>query len=115
MVIFAASPQFCTLATAFAGNLIQMGIFDQIANSILPDGQHATMILEEESEKINGDRAFSILQQLSPAPIAYEILKKEFPAILLFRLSPEVLREAVLKLTENGFSRFKAINCQIKR
>ena len=51
---------------------------------------------------------------MSPAPIGYKVLKKEFPAILLFRLSPEVLREAVLKLTENGFSRLKAINRQMK-
>ncbi len=84
--------------------------FDAIANSITPEAQYAKILLEECSPRINRDRALSVLKNQEIQPVSYEILHPEYPAIILLRIHAENLREVVLKLTENGFNKLKAIN-----
>ena len=84
--------------------------FDAIANSITPEAKHAKILLEECSPRMNRDRMLSVLKNQEIKPISYEILWPEYPAIILLRIRTENLREVVLKLTENGFTKLKAIN-----
>ena len=84
--------------------------FDTVANSVAPGKKHAKILLAECSPRLNRDKVLSVLKNQKIQPISYEILRPEYPAIILMRIHTENLREAVLKLTESGFTKLKAIN-----
>ena len=84
--------------------------FDAFSNSITPEKCYAQILLEECSPRLNRDRVLSVLKTQKIQPVSYEILQPEYPAIILLRLPAKHLSEVVLKLTENGFTRLKAIN-----
>ena len=84
--------------------------FDTIANAIAPEKRYAKILLEECSPRMNRDRILSVLQKQDIRPVSYEILRSEYPGIILLRIQADNLREAVIKLTENGFNRLKAVH-----
>ncbi len=84
--------------------------FDAIADSITPEAHYAKILLEESSPRMNRDKVLSVLKNQKIQPVSYEILHPEYPAIILLRIHAENLHEVVLKLTENGFTKLKAIN-----
>jgi hypothetical protein len=87
-----------------------MDSFDEIAGSIKPDPNHAMILLAERSSQTNRSKALSILHRIEVEPISYEILRSEYPAVILIYLPVDDLPGAVLKLTENGFTKMKAIH-----
>ena len=87
-----------------------LNTFDAISNTITPDTRYAQILLEECSRRLNRDRVLSVLKSQKIQPVSYEILQPEFPAIILLRLTADNLGAVILKLTENGFTRLKAIN-----
>jgi hypothetical protein len=87
-----------------------MSLFDTLADSITPDARNAMILLEEESRQVNTDRALALLRQVVTSPIRYEILREGYPAVVLIRLEREQVREAVLKLSANGFTKLKAVD-----
>jgi len=87
-----------------------MSLFDTLADSITPDARSAMILLEEESWQVNTDRALTLLRQVVTSPIRYEILREDYPAVVLIRLEREQVREAVLKLSANGFTKLKAVD-----
>ena len=84
--------------------------FEKIALTLRPDGLVALILIEEQSVKASKERAMSIMEKIISDALDYEIMREEFPAIVLFRLSPEHAREATLKLTESGFTKLKAVH-----
>ena len=100
---------FSTLQIRFAW-ILKMDSFDEIAGSIKPDPTNAMILLAERSSQTNRSKALSILHQIEVEPISYEILRSEYPAIILIYLPVDDLPEAVLKLTGNGFTKMKAIH-----
>jgi hypothetical protein len=89
--------------------------FEEIARMIRPDGLVALILLEEQTAKANKERAMSIVKKIISGTLDYEIMREDFPAIMLFRLPAEHAREAILKLTESGFTKLKAIHPFSKR
>jgi hypothetical protein len=90
-----------------------LSLFDRIAANIEPDPAWAMLIIEEFSQNANWKRAHAILQQLTSEAVDYELVNPEYPAVVIFRLKPEDIRDAVLKLTEKGYNRLKAIDSRI--
>ena len=88
-------------------------LFDRFAETIQPDSTWAILLLEEGSRQADWQKARDLLQKITAESPAYDIVRRDYPALIIFRLNPEHLREAVLKLTENGYNRLKAINVQM--
>lgn len=86
-----------------------MSDFDKLAGSITPDKRRATILLEEISRKVNKDKALDLVRQVVDGQVRFEILRDEFPAVLLIRLDQEHVRDAVLKLSEKGYTKLKAV------
>lgn len=84
--------------------------FDDIAESITPESTHAKILLEERSPRLNRDKVLAVLKKQKIQPVSYELLHSEYPAIILLRIHADNLPELVLKLTENGFTKLKAIH-----
>jgi len=88
--------------------------FEEYADAIRPEARHAMILLEECSREATRAKALSILHRLGAEPVAVDVLRGDYPAIILLRLPGEYVRQAVLKLTGNGFNKLKAIDPLIK-
>ena len=88
-------------------------LFDHFAETITPDSTHAILLLEESSKRSDWQKARDLLRQITAESLVYDLVRQDYPALIIFRLRPEHLREAVLKLTENGYNRLKAINTRM--
>jgi len=88
-------------------------LFDQFAETITPDATRAVLLLEESSRRSDWKKARDLLRQITAESLVYDLVRQDYPALVIFRLRPEHLSEAVLKLTENGYNRLKAINAQM--
>ena len=87
-----------------------MSLFDTLADSFTPDSRSAMILLEEASRQDNTNRALALLREVVASPIRYEILREDYPALVLIRLEREQVRDAVLKLSANGFTKLKAVD-----
>ena len=84
--------------------------FDEISQSLKPHPDNALILLEVASEGPTLQEAFEIFKNTGHALVNYEVLKDGSPRLVLILFSPRDIRELVLKLTEKGFTRFKALN-----
>ena len=66
--------------------------------------------MELEAEGKTLEKAVGILKAHEAHPIEFDVLRKGNPSFVLFYLSSNDMREAVLKLTEAGFTRLKGVN-----
>ena len=87
-----------------------MDSFDEISQSLKPHPSRAQILMELEAEGKTLEKALGILKAIGVQPIHYDILRKGNPSCVLFYLSTKDMREAVLKLTEAGFTRLKGVN-----
>jgi hypothetical protein len=88
-------------------------LFDRFAETIKPDSTWAILLLEESSIQSDWQKAYDLLHKITAESPVYDIVRRDYPALIIFRLRPEHLREAVLKLTEHGYNRLKAIDVQM--
>jgi len=86
-----------------------MSDFDQLAMSITPDHRRAMILLEETSRGTNKEQALDLVRQVVDGQVRFEILREEYPAVVLIRLDREHVRDAVLKLSAKGYTRLKAV------
>lgn len=86
-----------------------MSNFDKLAVSITPDKRRAMILLEEASRTVNKELAVDLVRQAVDGQVRFEILRDEYPAVVLFRLDREHVREAVLKLSAKGYTKLKAL------
>jgi hypothetical protein len=84
--------------------------FEAIADTLRPDDYYALILLAENNRQATYEKALEILQKLGFEGADHTLLREEYPAIVLIRLPAAHLREAVLKLTENGFTKLKGIS-----
>jgi hypothetical protein len=82
--------------------------FDTLAEALVPDENQA-MILVQEGAADDGHTAMGSLRALAGKRTAFKKMNDEPPLIYLVSLPAELLREAVLKLTEQGVTRLKAV------
>lgn len=87
--------------------------FDRIADAITADPSCAMLLLQEGAGQATWRRARDLIDGLTGGAVAAEVLRDTRPAVVLFRLAPADLREAVLRLTANGFVRLKAIDARV--
>lgn len=83
--------------------------FDNLAMSINPDTRRAIILLEETSREANKEQALDLVRQVVDGQVRFEILRDEYPAVVLIRLNREHVRDAVLKLSAKGYTKLKAV------
>jgi len=83
---------------------------DEIFRSLQPHPSKAQILLEVEDEGNTLEKAVGILEANGVQPIEYDFIRKGGPSLVLFYLSTNDMRGAVLNLTETGFTRLKGIN-----
>jgi hypothetical protein len=83
--------------------------FEVFARQIAPDPRFGVILFQEGTGEANLKQALSALAALGIDPVDHELLQPAYPAVVLVRLESEMVREAALKLSENGFTRLKAI------
>ena len=84
--------------------------FNTFSQSLRPLPSKAQIILQVLDEGPTVDCALELLKSAGIENIHYDYLRKSDPFLVVLYLSTEDMREAVLKLTEAGFPRLKAIN-----
>jgi hypothetical protein len=87
-----------------------MDQFDEIAQSLQADASKAQILLEIENEGNTLDEALEILEAHGGQPIEYEVIRKGDPSLVIFYLSTDDMRDAILKLTESGFAKLKGMD-----
>ena len=83
--------------------------FDNLAMSITPDARRAIILLEEAYREANKEQALDLVRQVVDGQVRFEILRDEYPAVVLIRLNREHVRDAVLKLSAKGYTKLKAV------
>jgi len=78
-----------------------------LADAINPDKARAQIILEIEAKGKALEMALSVLRSLGS--VEFFMIRDTAPFIILFYVSSDV-REAVVKLTEAGFTKIKGIS-----
>ena len=86
-----------------------MSDFDKLAMSIMPDNRRAMILLEEASRAANKEQALDVVRQVVDGQVRFEILRDEYPAVVLIRLDRDHVQEAVLKLSAKGYTKLKAV------
>jgi len=84
--------------------------FDKMCQSLQPHPSKAQILLEIEDEGKTLENALGILEANGVRLIEYDFIRKGDPSFVIFYLSTNGMREAVLKLTEAGFTSLKGIN-----
>ena len=87
-----------------------MDPIDEIFRSLQPHPSKAQILLEVEDEGKTLEKALGILETNGVQPIGYDFMRKGDPSFVLFYLSTNDMRGAVLNLTEAGFTRLKGVN-----
>ena len=87
-----------------------MDPLDEISRSLQAHPSKAQILLEVEDEGNALDSVLEILKAHGVNPIEYEVIQKGVPSFFLFYLSTNDMREIILKLTEAGFNRLKALS-----
>ena len=86
-----------------------MSDFDKLAMSITPDTRRAMILIEETSRTANKERALDLVRKIVDGKVRFEILRDQYPAVMLIRLDRKHVREAVLALSAKGYTRLKAV------
>ena len=86
-----------------------MSEFDTLARSITPDKRRAIILLEETSRELDKVQALDLVRQAIGGQVRFEILRDDYPAVVLIRLDREHVRDAVLKLSAKGYTKLKAV------
>jgi len=84
--------------------------FDSISQTLKVHSHKAQILLEVKAEGETLEKALSILKNLGIPSVEYDVLREEYPLLIRIFLSSNDMREAVLKLTEAGFTQLKGIN-----
>ena len=87
-----------------------MDPIDEIFRSLQSNPSKAQILLEVEDEGKTLEKSLGILEANGVQPIEYDFIRKGDPSFVLFYISTNDMREAVLKLTEAGFTRLKAVS-----
>ena len=87
-----------------------MDPFEEISQSLQAHPSKAQILMEVKDEGNTLESALGILKAHGVQPIEYEVIRKADPSFVLFHLSTNDMKEAVLKLTEAGFVRLKGVD-----
>ena len=90
-----------------------MDPFDEISQSLKAHPSKAQILLEVEEEEKTLKKALGILETNGVQQIEYEVIRKGNPSFVLFYLSTNDMRGAVLNLTEAGFTRLKGVDSKV--
>ncbi len=89
-----------------------MDPFDEMSESLQAHPSRAQILLEVEDEGNTLDEVLEILEAHVGQPIEYELLRKGNPSLVLFYLSTNDMRDAILKLMKAGFMRLKGMDAR---
>ena len=90
-----------------------MDPIDEIFRSLQPHPSKAQILFEVEDEGNTLEKAVGILEANGVQPIKYDCIRKGNPSFVLFYLSTNDMRGAVLNLTEAGFTRLKGVDSKV--
>ena len=87
-----------------------MDPFEEISRSLRAHPSKAQILLELRDEENTLEAALEILEAREVHPIEYAVIREGNPSLVLFYLSTNDMRGAVLNLTEAGFVRLKGVD-----
>ncbi len=88
------------------------GSFDRLSEKLVAHPSKSQILVEVASQGNTLERALHILEKVDMKPIHQEHIKRGGPECVLMLLPSEDMKEAVLKLTEAGFTKVKGINAE---
>ncbi len=86
--------------------------FERLSETLAAHPSNSQILVEVQAQGNTLERALIILAELDMKPISQEIVKEDASACILMLLPNEDMNEAVLKLTEAGFTKVKGINAE---
>jgi len=86
--------------------------FDGLAETLAAHPSNSQILVEVQAQGNTLERALEVLTEMDLKPVRQEIIQKDGSACILMLLPNENMNEAVLKLTEAGFTRVKGINAE---
>ncbi len=86
-----------------------MDIFDKTAQILKPNSYKAKVLLEVAHDGPTLTKALEMCKASGCIPVAYKVIHEENPRLILLHCSSENFREFILRITEGGFTRFKAL------
>lgn len=86
-----------------------MDLFDEMSQSLQAHPTKAQILLEVEAKGKTLEAALGILNAHGIRQKEHEVISKGDPSLVLFHLSTNDMRDAILRLTEAGFMRLKGI------
>jgi len=87
-----------------------LNTFEELARLLKPKPLHAQILVELVEDRETLDKALGVLKGAGVVPLRFVPLEGELPTRVLIELSSRDMREAVLRLSEAGFSRIKGVN-----
>ena len=84
--------------------------FDEISRLLQANPSKAQILLEVEDDRNTLNEALGILKGHTGHPIEYEVIRRGAPSFVLFYLSSNDMKEAVLMLAQAGFTRLKGMD-----
>jgi len=88
----------------------QKAAFDGLSETLAAHPSRSQILVEVKEQGNTLERALEVLVEMDLKPIRQEIVQKDSSACILLLLPNENMNEAVLKLTEAGFTKVKGIN-----
>jgi len=90
----------------------QNASFDGLSETLAAHPYRSQILVEVQAQGNTLERALEVLAEMDLKPIRQEVIKKDSSACILMLLPNENMNEAVLKLTEVGFTKVKGINAE---
>jgi len=84
--------------------------FYDLAQPLKTHPSKAQILLEVNSEADGLEEVLTVLRDICIQPVEHQILRKDGPTCIILYLSVGDMGQAVLRLTETGFTRLKGIN-----
>ena len=84
--------------------------FEEHARLLRPKPRHAQILLELDEGRETLEKALGVLKGAGVEPFRFAPPQGQSPVRVLIELSSRDMREAVLRLSEAGFSKVKGIN-----
>ncbi|MCF8127190.1 MAG: hypothetical protein K9N10_01645 [Deltaproteobacteria bacterium] len=90
----------------------QNASFDGLSETLAAHPSRSQILVGVQAQGNTLERALEVLDEMNLKPIRQEIVQKDSSACILMLLPNENMNEAVLKLSEAGFTKVKGINAE---
>jgi hypothetical protein len=87
-----------------------MDSFDAYARSMKPNVSDGQILVEVGTDQRTFEEAVEILNLSGITPFRYEVVRKEYPLWVIFFVRSDMMKTAILTLSEAGFTKLSGLN-----